>query len=373
MTPVLPLPPVSPPPLPPGFEESLRGWPDPAAAEALAGVAPGYDTAWWRTALGRGWFPSPDSRSGFGVLVREAERLGAAAMPTPLLNGFVLGGFALLFAGDARAHREHLAPLVSGERRYATGLTGRAGSYAPDGTHLVARPHAEGWVLDGAVCFVPHAADADVLLVLARSGDGHTLFAVDPAAAGVSARLLPTLGRDGQCEITMNAVRLPASAVVGTPGAAWNHVKSAIDRTLIVQCADMVGAADGALRHTVEHVKTRHQWGLPLGVLQSVQHRCADMLTDVTACRDAVYAAAALVEAGEPLGTTASVLKALCAPRCRAVSAAAHQLAGGEGIHADVPLHLWYRRIKAGEPMLGGPRFHRSVLSDALLGPSSTG
>ncbi|MGR6999117.1 acyl-CoA dehydrogenase family protein [Yinghuangia aomiensis] len=372
MTSVPPLPPVSPPRLPPGFEESLRGWPDPAAAEALAGVAPGYDTAWWRTALGRGWFPSPDRRSDFGVLVRAAERLGAAAAPTPLLNGFVLGDFALLFAGDARAHREHVAPLVSGERRYAIGLTGREGSYAPDGTHLVARPHADGWVLDGAVCFVPHAADADVLLVLARSGNGHTLFAVDTAAVGASTRL--PHARPGRAVRDRHECRpAPCLGRRGRPDEAWPLVQAAVDRTLIVQCADMVGAADGALRHTVEHVKTRHQWGLPLGVLQSVQHRCADMLTDVTACRDAVYAAAALVEAGEPLGTTASVLKALCAPRCRAVSAAAHQLAGGEGIHADVLLHLWYRRIKASEPMLGGPRFHRAVLSDALLGPSTTG
>ena len=122
-----------------------------------------------------------------------------------------------------------------------------------------------------------------------------------------------------------------------------------------------------ALDHTVEHVTTREQWDAPIGTFQAVQHRCADMLIDVTTARDAVYDAAGTVDRGEDAVLAASRAKAFAIDACRRVTAAAHQLHGGEGIYADQPVHLWYRRVKAIEPMYGSPDFHRAVVAAALL------
>ncbi len=125
-------------------------------------------------------------------------------------------------------------------------------------------------------------------------------------------------------------------------------------------CADAVGAATAALDHTVERVKAREQWGAPIGTFQAVQHRCADMLLDVTTARDAVYDAAGAVDRGDDAVLAASRAKAFAIDASRRVTAAAHQLGGGEGIYADQPVHLWYRRVKAIEPMYGSPDFHRA-------------
>ncbi|NUU23266.1 MAG: acyl-CoA dehydrogenase, partial [Streptomycetaceae bacterium] len=287
---------------------------------------------------------------------------------TPLVNAVVLSGFALAHAGDARAHEEHLLPLLRGDRRYATCLTGPSGFAPPGGVAVRATRSGDGWRLTGSACFVPYAASADVFLVLATSERGHTLLAVDAATRGLHLRALPTLGGDRQGRIRFADVALPRSAVIGAPETAWDTLRPALDRALVVQCADLLGAAEAAMRYAVAWVTTREQWGVPLGTFQAVQHRCADMFTDVTLCRDAVAEAAQLYGTGAESATTASALKAFCAPRCRRVSASAHQLGGGEGIHADVPLHLWYRRIKAAEPALGGPRHHRARVAEALLG-----
>jgi hypothetical protein len=358
--------------LPDGFAESLAAWPDPAAADGFMSTDPGYDTAWWDEAMRSGWFGRAFAAEfggcdDFAALVAAARCLGARAVPTPLVDGVVLSGFALAFAGDEPARDEHLRPLLSGERRYATCLTGPSGLAAPDGVAVRATRRGSGWHLDGCACFVPYAGSADVLLVLAESEHGPALFAVESALPGVRSRTLPTLGGDRQGEIRFAEVALPASALIGTPGAAWQALRPAVDRALVAQCSDLLGAADAAMRYAVAHVRGRVQWGVPLASFQAVQHRCADMFTAVTLCRDAVAEAAELFAAGGETATTASALKAFCAPLCRQVSASAHQLGGGEGIHADVPLHLWYRRIKAAEPALGGPRHHRARVARALL------
>ena len=109
-------------------------------------------------------------------------------------------------------------------------------------------------------------------------------------------------------------------------------------------------------------------------MLQVVQHRCAEMLIDVTLASDAVFDAAATIDRGADdcqVVVAAAYAQATAIERCRRVTAAAHQLAGGHGIHADAPFHRWYRRAKAAEPELGDVRSHRETIATALLGPTA--
>jgi alkylation response protein AidB-like acyl-CoA dehydrogenase len=153
--------------------------------------------------------------------------------------------------------------------------------------------------------------------------------------------------------------------------AAWScDVDGAVARDAVVLSADAVGTAEAALDAAVARVRERHQWGEPLGSLQAVQHRCADMLIDVTLAADAVLDAAGIADRGEPepqVRLAASYAKATAVERCRRVTAAAHQLAGGQGILADRPFHRWFRRVKAAEPALGDLRSHRAAVAAALL------
>ncbi len=188
------------------------------------------------------------------------------------------------------------------------------------------------------------------------------MFTVARDSPGVTITPLPTIGLDDQCDIALDAS--PATLLAEHADDALAVV---IARAVIVLCADAVGAATAALDHTVARVQERTQWGAPIGSFQAVQHRCADMLIDVTTARDAVADAAGAVDRGEDALLAASRAKSFAIDACRRVTAAAHQLHGGEGIYADQPVHLWYRRVKAIEPMYGSPDFHRARVASALL------
>jgi acyl-CoA dehydrogenase len=147
-------------------------------------------------------------------------------------------------------------------------------------------------------------------------------------------------------------------------------VDGAVARAAVLVSADAVGAAHAAKDAAVRHVHQRRQWGRPLASLQAVRHRCADMLLDVTLATDAVFDAAGVADRGAPAGEfrlAAAYAKAGALERCRRVTASAHQLAGGQGIHADAPFHRWYRRVKAAEPEFGDTRAHREAVAAALL------
>ena len=264
---------------------------------------------------------------------------------------------------EAFAADDHMNALDEGTHTYACAVTERDGSARLDAIATQARRAAgSSWVLNGAKCFVAGAADVDILLVVARADAHLGVFTVARDSAGVTITPLPTIGLDEQCDIALDATPATLLAMDGDDALA-----TVIARAAIVLCADAVGAATAALDHTIERVKARAQWGTPIGSFQAVQHRCADMLIDVTTARDAVYDAAGAVDRGEDAIVAASRAKAFAIDACRRVTAAAHQLHGGEGIHADQPVHLWYRRVKAIEPMYGSPDFHRAVVAAALL------
>ena len=213
---------------------------------------------------------------------------------------------------------------------------------------------------------------------LGWSGHGLAAVVLDPSlvrdAASADVLLVPVDGGVGEVPVG-DAVIEPVATLDGD----WARVTIAAPpaRTLacdvaraeavaaIVLCADALGAAEAALGATVAHVKAREQWGRPLGSLQVVQHRCADMLVAVTVAEGAVLAAAD----ADDLVLAASYCKAAVIERCRRVTASAHQLAGGQGILADAPLHRWYRRVKMAEPVLGTNRHHRAVIAASLLTP----
>jgi len=211
-------------------------------------------------------------------------------------------------------------------------------------------------VADGVADFVPHAAEADVILVRVDAG----IVEVDPAHAVIE--LQPGLSDEQWCRVSLPPLeRIPLQP--------WD-VEAAVARAAIVRCADAVGAAEAALEAAVAHVSARQSGGGPLAAKQAVQHRCADMLIDVTLAADAVLDAAGVADRGvseAEVRLAAAYAKATAIESCRRVTASAHQLAGGQGILASAPFHRWYRRVKAAEPVLGGSRAHRATVAAALL------
>lgn len=227
-----------------------------------------------------------------------------------------------------------------------------------------------GWDGDGPVAVAFHAsggvarlvADGATATTLLLAVDRSHVVEVDLRAAGVVVTPRASIDDADRADIDLSGIAL------GDPRPA--DVDGAAARGAIVLAADAVGAATAAMEAAVAHVATREQWGRPLGVLQAVQHRAADMLLDVTMATDAVFDAAGIVDRGaveEEVRIAASYAKATAIERSRRVTASAHQLAGGQGIDDGAPFHRWFRRVIAAEPVLGTSRHHREAVARALL------
>ena len=292
--------------------------------------------------------------SSVSELVAEARERGRATAPLTWHTTSVLPRL-LAEATGTQMHPGSVAVAV----------TERDGSARLDSIATRAARGSDGsWSVTGAKCFVAGAATVATLLVIARAEDGLAVVAIERDAPGVTVTPFSTIGLDDQCDIALDAT--PAALVAP---AVDDALPGAIARAVVVLCADAVGAAEAALEHTVAHVRSRAQWGVPIGSFQAVQHRCADMLTDVTLAWATVSAAALAIDSGADPELEAARAKAFVVDACRRVTASAHQLSGGEGIHADQPLHRWYRRVKAVEPVFGGPDHHRAIVAAALLDP----
>jgi alkylation response protein AidB-like acyl-CoA dehydrogenase len=353
---------------------------DAAAFGEVTGKEPGYDVGAWQDLLAAGWatrgFPAALSGAGGNLtdLVAVVEEIGRGPFPCPIQNGIVQSGFALLAIADRQQCGVHLPALLSGRQRYAFCLTEPEGSYRPGAVATRATRHGRGWRLDGVKSFVPYGESADCLLVVARTDDrrggedGLSLFLVRAPTGGVRRQPLSSIGCDHQCRILLESVRVEAGDVLGTPHTAWPPLQMALDRAAVVVAAEAVGAAAAALDQAVSRAQARRVFGAPLGSFQSMQHRFADRLIDLTRARDAVYDAAGALDRAEDARLRVSEAKVAASEGCRRVTAFAHQVYGGEGIYADRPVHLWYRRVKGLEPVLGDPRTHRDRIAAFVFG-----
>jgi alkylation response protein AidB-like acyl-CoA dehydrogenase len=336
---------------------------------------PGDDTGLWSDLVSGGWatvgFPEAFGGRGGGVgdLVVVAETLGGGHVLTPFQGGIVLCGQALL---ATPGEGDRLRALLTGERTYTycswEGFE-QPGERPPA---VEATETPSGWRLDGLARFVPYADVVDELLVLAAAsggGDapGPTLFAVPGSSAGLTTQPVPTVGGDRCSHIRFRAVEVDAAQVVGPVGGAMQWLPRVLDIGRVVLAAEMVGAAAAALSHATDWATTRVQFNAPIGSFQAVQQRLADASIDVVTAQDSVYDAAGIIDRGEEPRVAAAAAKAYCGEACRRVTAAAHQMCGGEGIYADQPLHRWHRRVAALVPVLGSVRYLRAIVAASIL------
>ncbi len=220
---------------------------------------------------------------------------------------------------------------------------------------------------------MPDGATADVILVAARTAAGISLFAVPGPAAGLTRVPLPAMDQ------TRKQARLDFTAaggrLIGADGAGWGVIERGLRRAAAGLAAEQAGGAQRVLELMVEHARTRHQFGRPIGSFQAVQHTCAAVLVDVEAARSAAYYAlrTAAAQSGEPsqsgedeLAAVASLAKAVCSETYRHAADAAIQVFGGIALTWEHPIQLYFKRARSSEILLGAPAYHRDLLARHL-------
>jgi len=327
----------------------------------------GHDPEVWRRLgeLGLQGIHVPEAMGGAGMgqveLSIVLEELGRSLACLPYFSTVGLAVNTLLASGDEAAQRDLLPRLASGEATATLAVLEPSGSWDLDAVATTARREGDGWALDGVKAFVVDGHTADVVLVAARAPGGLTVFAVDGGASGMERVPVPELDQTRKLA-TLELSSTPAR-MIGEEGGAGAWLPRALDLAAVALAAEQVGGAQRCLDMTVEYAKTRQQFGRAIGAFQAIKHRCADMLLRVESARAAAYYAAwAAAEDAEELPAVASLARAYCSEAYSWVAGETIQVHGGIGFTWEHDAHLYFKRAKASELLLGDPARHRELL-----------
>jgi alkylation response protein AidB-like acyl-CoA dehydrogenase len=338
----------------------------------LMDTTEGYDLAVWRQMadqLGLQSLTIPEEYGGSGFsyveLVVVLEEMGAALLCAPFFSTVALATNAVLTSGDEQAMKYLLPGLASGETIGTLAITEDNGKWDFSGIECQATPQGEGWVLNGHKMFVIDGHVANLIVVAARTDSGISLFGVKDDAAGLTRTPLPTMDQ------TRKQARLEFSGtpawLIGTDGGAEPGLSKTLDLAAVALAAEQVGGAQRVLDASVEYAKTRIQFGRPIGSFQAIKHKCADMLLEVESAKSAAYYAAwAAAEDSEELPVVASLSKSYCSEAYFHAAAENIQIHGGIGFTWEHPAHLYFKRAKSSELLLGDPAYHRELLAQRI-------
>ena len=332
----------------------------------------GYDAAVWSqmaNQLGLQAISIPEEYGGAGFgyveLVVVLEEMGRSLLCAPYFSTVALAANALLSSGDEGAKAEYLPGIASGETIATLAFTEESGRWDVEGIAMVASRAGDGWMLDGTKSYVIDGHTADLILVAARTGNGVSLFALPGDAEGLTRTPLATMDQTRkQAKLTFAAT--PAR-LVGEEGGAGPVLSKTLDLAAVALAAEQVGGAQRVLDMSVEYAKHRIQFGRPIGSFQAIKHKCADMLLEVESAKSAAYYAGwAAAEDNDELPVTACLAKAYCSEAYFHAAAENIQIHGGIGFTWDHDAHLYFKRAKSSELILGDPSYHRELLAQRI-------
>jgi alkylation response protein AidB-like acyl-CoA dehydrogenase len=282
----------------------------------------------------------------------------------------LIAGRALVHAGDGAQQARWLPGICDGTRIATFAFLEASARWDFEGVTAVARPVASGYELAGTKLFVPDAHGADLVVCAVRSAaDGEPMFVVLERGALAPSAIRPLANVDHTRKLfalDLDGIRIATEQRLAADAAA--ALAAVLTEGRVALAAEMTGGAERVLEMTVEHVKTRQQFGQAIGAFQAVQHACADMMVAVECAKAAVtYAAWAVSERTDDApAVAAAIAKATAGDAYRQVTAKAIQLHGGIGFTWEHDLHVFYKRAMASEATFGDAAWNREIVADSL-------
>jgi len=340
----------------------------------------GWSTALWSRYAEQGLLglPFAEEYGGFGggpieiMLVMEA--FGRVLVLEPYLATVVLGGTALRLAGSDAQQSAILPQVADGSMTLAFAHGERQARYDLTDVLTTAKPSARGWILDGAKSVVAHGDGADRLIVSARVAgerddpEGIGLFLVDARANGVARRAYPMRDGTRAADISLSGVEVARDGVLAEPGKAFPVIERVVEAGIAATSAEAVGAMEAMHAMTLEYLKTRQQFGKPIGQNQVLQHRAAEMLIALEQGRSMAMLAAMTGDEPDPEERAHNIATAKVGvgQASRFVAQNAIQLHGGIGMTEEYAVGHYFRRVMVIEHMFGDPAYHLSRLAERV-------
>lgn len=329
------------------------------ARKKIVASPEGFSPVVWATLaeLGLLGLALGEDSGGFGGgandLIAVMEAIGEGLLVEPFAATVSIA--RLIERAGSDAQRAALLPgVVEGSTRLALAWAERQSRYDLAGAAAVARRDGEGWVLEGEKIAVRGAPMATHIVVTARSAgqagerSGLSLFLLDPGAKGLTMNTYRTQDSMRAADLGLAGVRVGADALVGAEGEGLTALEEAVDFASALVCAEAVGAMKSACDATLEYLKTRQQFGVPIGTFQALQHRIVDMYISTEQARSIAYLACARVDAADSARERSRVV---AAARVKVSDAARHvgqeaiQLHGGMGMTDEMKVSHTFKRL----------------------------
>ena len=336
--------------------------------------ADGFDRDMWSQMAELGWagIPFPEEHGGLafgykglGVVTEETGRTLAAS---PLFATVWLGGTVLNLGGTAAQKAELLPKVAAGELLLALALE-ESHRHSPYGVATSAQQSGDGYVISGSKKFVLDGHVAEKLIVVARTSgspgdrDGISLFLVDPKADGVSVTRTKMVDSRNAASVDFVDVAVGAAALIGEAGNGADVLDPALDIARIGISAEMLGSTEECFERTVQYLKDREQFGVPIGSFQALKHRAANMFCEIELAKSCVLEALSALDEqrdSQEIAKLASLTKAKVGETFHTVSREGIQMHGGIGMTDEFDIGFFIKRAAVTEQTFGDVGFHRN-------------
>ena len=337
-----------------------------------AATSEGFTDDNWKQMAELGWLAValPEEFGGIGGGATETmvimEGFGRGLVLEPFFATVVLGANLIQQAGNDVQKEDLLPKLAEGNLKLCFAYAERQARFDLNDIETKAEKSGAGYTINGAKGVVFGAAAADKIIVAARtSGDtrdtnGITLFIVDSDAAGVSRRDYVTNDALRASEIVFENVFVDASAVLGVADNGYSVIERVAEFAVAALCAEAVGCMDVLKEETNEYIKTREQFGQPIGKFQVLQHRMVDILINCEEARSMAYVATAMMDSddAEERARSVAAAKAQIGKSARFVGQNSIQMHGGMGMTDEMKVGHYFKRLTMIDLTFGDQDYH---------------
>ena len=336
--------------------------------------ADGFDRDTWSQMVELGWagIPFPEEHGGLafgykglGVVTEETGRTLAAS---PLFATVWLGGTIVNLGGSDAQKAQLLPKIAAGELLLALALE-ESHRHSPHGVATSAQASGDGYRISGSKKFVLDGHVADKLIVAARTSgsagdrDGISLFLVDAGADGVTVTRTKMVDSRNAANVELADVAVAGDALIGEAGKGADVLDPALDIARIGIAAEMLGSTQECFDRTVQYLKDREQFGVPIGSFQALKHRAANMFCEIELSKSCVLEALTALDeerGREEVAKLASLTKAKVGETFHTVSREGIQMHGGIGMTDEFDIGFFIKRAAVTEQTFGDVNFHRN-------------
>jgi alkylation response protein AidB-like acyl-CoA dehydrogenase len=303
--------------------------------------------------------------TGFGYVGAGivAEAMGKTLSASPFMASSVVAASVIKTAGSD-AQKEELLPAIAAGEVIVTLAVDETSRHAPEETALKAEKSGDGYKLSGMKTFVPEGHVADKIIVLARTSgeagdtEGLSLFLVDRGTSGLIVDHTVSVDSRNWAKLTFEGVSIGADALLGREDKAFGALDGALDGARIVVAAELLGIAQHCFDETVEYLKERKQFGVPIGSFQALQHRAAQLYSEIEVTRSAVLKALQAADAGGNFAWFASLAKAKASKTAELATNEAIQMHGGIGMTDEFDMGFYIKRARVLQHLYGDFNYH---------------